>query len=126
MENMTRPPHGLCLPVVYKRSRDADTVEVSISGGAIIWAIRLKDINSPEARDPGGPEATEFTHQACSTANTLSVWIPAPRKINILKSLSFDRIVGDLWIENVAERWDDAKNGWLTSLLVSAGHAERV
>jgi len=52
-----------------------------------------------------------------STARELSVWVEAPKKKNILRSLSFDRIVGNLYVED---------KGWLTDLLVEAGHATRV
>ena len=113
-----RPPHGVCLPVHYVSSRDGDTILVSLgSDGGLVWPIRLDGINCPEKRDPGGFEAHDYVIKLLSTARELSVWVEAPKKKNILRSLSFDRIVGNLYVED---------KGWLTDLLVEAGHATRV
>ena len=117
MPSSPRPPHGICLPVTYIRARDGDTVEVSVSGGAIVWAIRLNRINCPEKREVGGFEATDFTQKLCVEADELSVFIACPRRLNVLRELSFDRIPGDIYVDD---------KGWLTDLLVSAGHAKRV
>jgi len=112
-----RPPHGVCLPVHYVSSRDGDTILVSLgSDGGLVWPIRLDGINCPEKRHPGGFEAHDFVIKILSDAD-LSVWVDAPKRKNILRSLSFDRIIGDLFIEG---------KGWLTDLLVEAGHAKRV
>ena len=86
------------------------------SDGGLVWPIRLDSINCPEKRDPGGFEAHDFVIKLLSNAD-LSVWVDAPKRKNILRSLSFDRIVGNLYIEG---------KGWLTDLLVEAGHAKRV
>ena len=112
-----RPPHGVCLPVHYVSSRDGDTILVSLgSDGGLVWPIRLDGINCPEKRHPGGFEAHDFVIKILTDAD-LSVWVDAPKRKNILRSLSFDRIIGDLFIED---------KGWLTDLLVEAGHAKRV
>jgi endonuclease YncB( thermonuclease family) len=112
-----RPPHGVCLPVHYVSSRDGDTILVSLgSDGGLVWPIRLDGINCPEKRHPGGFEAHDFVIKLLTDAD-LSVWVDAPKRKNILRSLSFDRIIGDLFIED---------KGWLTDLLVEAGHAKRV
>ena len=112
-----RPPHGVCLPVHYVSSRDGDTILVSLgSDGGLVWPIRLDSINCPEKRHPGGFEAHDFVIRMLSDAD-LSVWVDAPKRKNILRSLSFDRIIGDLFVEG---------KGWLTDLLVEAGHAKRV
>ena len=112
-----RPPHGVCLPVHYVSSRDGDTILVSRgSDGGLVWPIRLDGINCPEKRHPGGFEAHDFVIKLLTDAD-LSVWVDAPKRKNILRSLSFDRIIGNLYIEG---------KGWLTDLLVEAGHATRV
>ena len=112
-----RPPHGVCLPVHYVSSRDGDTILVSLgSDGGLVWPIRLDGINCPEKRHPGGFEAHDFVIKLLTDAD-LSVWVDAPKRKNILRSLSCDRIIGNLYIEG---------KGWLTDLLVEAGHATRV
>ena len=113
-----RPPHGVCLPGSYVSSRDGDTILVSLGsdGGGLVWPIRLDGVNCPEKRDPGGSEAHDFVIQLLSDAE-LSVWVEAPRRRNILRSLSFDRVIGNLYVEG---------KGWLTDILVEAGHATQV
>jgi endonuclease YncB( thermonuclease family) len=113
-----RPPHGVCLPVSYVSSRDGDTILVSLGsdGGGLVWPIRLDSIDCPEKRDPGGFEAHDYVIALLTDAD-LSVWVASPKRKNILRSLSFDRIIGDLFIEG---------KGWLTDILVEAGHATRV
>ena len=114
-----RPPHGSCLPVTYNRCRDGDTIEVSVTG-ALVWAIRISGIDCPEKRDHGGFEASDFTNRICDDADRLSLFIPCPERVNILKELSFDRVVGDIFVES------SEHNGWVSDLLVDAGHAKRV
>lgn len=113
-----RPPAGICVPVRYLRCRDGDTVEVSLPHSALIHAVRLVDCWCPELRQPGGPEAKEFAESVLEDCEELFLFVPLPpNMVNIARLFSFDRVVGQLWINQTQT---------LNEMLVAAGHATRM
>ena len=112
---MNRPPHGLCLPVEYRRCRDGDTIEVGIAGSRWVWAIRLIDCWCPELHKPGGKEAKQYAEKMMKQCLHPAIFIPAPHDItNLLGAVTFDRIPGYIFL---------SKSKSLNELLVAAGHA---
>lgn len=112
-----RPRVGLCIPVRYSRCRDGDTVEVSLPQSAYVWAIRLLDCWCPELNKPGGREAKEFAESVLEDCEDLFLFLPIVSPItNIAKILSFDRLVGELWVSPTQT---------LNEMLVEAGYATR-
>lgn len=97
------------------RVLDGDTAELDIDLGFRVHArllIRLRDVNCPEARDHGGPEATAYALQLLTDADLL---------VQTYKDQqSFARWVADVWI--VGEGAPLA----VADALVAAGHAVRV
>ncbi|MGD9634486.1 MAG: thermonuclease family protein [Pirellulales bacterium] len=86
------------------RVRDTDTVEVQVVGGSLIWAVRLLDVWAPELRR-GDEESKQLAREGkawlesylAANADSLRLHVPLPDDRNILKSLTFDRVVGTLW-----------------------------
>jgi len=97
---MIRPEFGLCLPCRVRRCRDADTIEISLPGSDRVWAIRLAGIDAPERNTEAGKRAKAWVEGVLEeAADQLAVWIPAPKKAtHLLAELTFDRIVGDIWV----------------------------
>lgn len=93
------PAYGLTLPATYKRCRDGDTVEVTITGG-MIWAIRLIGVDCPEMDTDAGKRAKKYAEHIMDESNgVLSVHVPMPKDVeHPLRSLTFDRVPGYLFI----------------------------
>jgi endonuclease YncB( thermonuclease family) len=119
---MSGPPYGICLPAKFLSTRDGDTPVIAIE---VEWAIRLKGINCPEKNEPGGAEATEFTRSLLENAESLRVKTSGHRSKNLMKGGSFDRVIADLWVDKSRYQDGVVATGWLTDLLVNAGHATR-
>lgn len=100
---MNRPEPGFVVPCLFKRARDADTLEFTPLGTAIIVAIRLIDVWAPELHRgdqrelavAGQKWVTNYMN-AADPADLL-VRIPFPTGDNPLKFLTFDRIPGYVW-----------------------------
>ena len=85
---------------MYERCRDGDTIVVRIPGSAFTWAVRLLDCWCQEKTTAIGLAATRFAEEvlAASDEADLRLYIPLPTGENILRSLSFDRILGVLFV----------------------------
>lgn len=121
---MTRPPFGICLPCRYRRCRDGDTVEITVTG-AYLWAIRLEDCWAPEKHTDAGKAAAAFARHVLENTTDLTVWVKLSPEIeakvrsgqplNLLKEVAtFDRLVGHLYIDG---------DTTLSEMMVRAGHA---
>lgn len=121
---MIRPPYGICLPCRYRRCRDADTIEITVSG-SYVWAIRLEDCWAPEKHTDEGKRATEYSRHVLENTTDLAVWVKLPPEIEtkvrngkpinvLLEVATFDRLVGHLFIDG---------DTTLSEMLVKAGHA---
>lgn len=106
----------------YLGNHDGDTLtlEVSLGWGIILgepFTFRLLGINCPELKEPGGPQAWQFTADWIAHADALA---GAQRWPFVVESVSFDkfggRFDGHLW------RVGDGAN--LADDLVAAGHAK--
>jgi endonuclease YncB( thermonuclease family) len=103
---MKRPEPGLAIPVVYRRTRDADTIEVSVPGSALQWAVRLIDVWAPELHGPNKELANEGrawldAYLSQVDPATLLLFIPLPEGGNPIHAITFDRVLGYLWAGNV-------------------------
>lgn len=111
---MKRPPHGLCVPVSFVECRDGDTIVVKYIER--IWAIRLLDCWCAEKKDPGGLEAKAHAEMLIKKHEKLgmSVFVPRPQGPNLLKALTFDRVLGYVFLGD---------NVTLNELMVADGFA---
>jgi len=94
---------------VLHRTRDGDTPEVKLPGGALVWAIRLLNCWCPELHR-GTTEQKEIGRLAWVYANNVLeksddlYWhIPFSKDINvdglnILQLATFDRLLGYLYV----------------------------
>lgn len=124
-----RPPYGLCLPCTIERVVDGDTVVVTVSG-VYHWAIRLFNCWADESRGPHktdkGVDAKRFAERLVEQAKPDETAIEIPGEvlaqavtsdgINLLKILTFDRVVAVVWL--------DRKRS-LNDVLIQTGHATR-
>ena len=116
---MTRPEPGFCAPVYFVRARDGDTLEVCIQGTALTWAIRLIDVWAPELHSgeqrQQAAASKAFLEETMHAADPsqLRLFVPPPKTLNVLASLTFDRIPGYIWIGDVC----------LNELIVAKGYA---
>jgi len=101
---MKCPPFGLCVPVIYERARDVDTIEVSLLASGLVWAIRLVGVWGPELhRGPQDSqklarEGKEWIELFLRSQSDLRLHIELPHTPNVLKSLTFDRVPGVLYV----------------------------
>lgn len=90
--------------------RDGDTVALLLNGGCYTglfpW-LRVADIDCPELRARGGPEAAAFTAYQLANAEHIRVTV---------RGRSFDRWISDIIVDGDS----------LADLLVDAGYARRV
>ena len=110
------PPVGLCLHVDYVRARDADTIEVRIHGSAFVWAVRLLECWAPPLRSDVGARGKAFVEDILEdeSSQELRLYVPPPKGQQPLKALTFDRILGYLFVDDTTT---------LNQMVVSAGLA---
>ena len=95
---------GLCVPCSFVRARDADTVGVSLPDSERIWWVRLLDCWAPELPSEIGRQGKEVAESLCFEASERGQFylqIPFDNVAhNVLASLlSFDRVLGVLWLD---------------------------
>lgn len=101
---MRCPPFGLCVPVQPLRVRDTDTIEVQVVGASLVWAIRLDGVWAPELRRGDedskelAREGKRWLEQILAELDDLRLHVALPTDRNILKAITFDRVVGTIWI----------------------------
>jgi endonuclease YncB( thermonuclease family) len=91
----TKLEPGLMIPVEYIRAVDGDTVEVEIRR---TFHIRLRDINVAERDTNEGIEATEFVNTVMNFCDDILVFIPTNDPVKLMDITSFERIVGDIYL----------------------------
>lgn len=96
---MQEPPIGITLPVKVARVRDGDTVVVQAAG--LQFALRLAGVDCPELDTEKGKRAASYLQDMIAKANRISVWIPLPKVKNLFGGLSFDRVVGHLFLDGI-------------------------
>ena len=87
---------GLTIPVEYVRAVDGDTIEVEIRRK---FKIRLRDINVAEKNTDEGVEATKFVDDKLLAGDDILVFIPTNNPDKLMDFTSFERIVGDIYID---------------------------
>jgi endonuclease YncB( thermonuclease family) len=90
------------VPVEFIRVRDADTVEVRLPASPFTWAVRLLDVWAPELHR-GDDQAlarrgARWLGDYLAACDDLRLYVPLPVGDNLLKSLSFDRVVGVIYV----------------------------
>ena len=90
--------------VNYVKAIDGDTIEFSLTRN---FRIRVRDIDCPERSTEKGIEALEFVDDLfCSIFDSeIRIFIPTNNPIKLIDFLSFERIVGDIYLKdnNLAE-----------------------
>lgn len=94
---------------------DGDTVGIRFALSQREWHVRLIDCWASERNTPDGKDATQACQEFLDTADSLSVFIPAPKHIhNLLRNLTFDRIPGHIYLR---------EDLTLSQAMVLSGHA---
>lgn len=93
---MPRPEPGLSTEVNYVRTVDGDTIEFEI---VRTFKIRLRGINVYEGDTEKGEEATEYVDGKLCDAEDIIVFIPSNDPVKFLDINSFERIVGDVYVD---------------------------
>ena len=88
---------GLTIPVEYVRAVDGDTIEVEIRRK---FHMRLRDINVAEKDTDEGVEATEYVDGILCDGETILVFIPTNSPDKLMDITSFERIVGDVYVDD--------------------------
>ena len=89
------PEPGIALPVTYVRAVDGDTIEVEVRR---TFHVRLRGIDVAERNTKEGMEATEFVATVMNFCDDILVFIPTNDPIKLLDITSFERIVGDVYL----------------------------
>lgn len=111
-----KPRKGLTTEVEIIRWRDADTPIVEIRRQ---FAVRLTDLNheksfnAPEISTTEGKLSKNFIEEYCK-GKEITLFIPSENPLQLTDITSFDRIVGELWV-------DDEK---VTDVLIKEGYGE--
>ncbi len=93
---------GIMMPVQYVRAVDGDTIEVEVRRK---FKVRLRDIDVFEKREPKGEEAKDFVELALGFSKDILVFIPTNDPEKLMDITSFERIVGDIYVneENLSD-----------------------
>ena len=79
----------------YVRAVDGDTIEVEVRRR---FNVRLRDIDVYEKNTEIGKEATEFVDTILGTIKRILVFIPSNDPIKLMDINSFERLVGDIYV----------------------------
>jgi endonuclease YncB( thermonuclease family) len=118
---MTKPQSGFITDAKVLRVIDADTIEVEITRR---FPLRLThscpqtdykvQFNAPEKNTAEGQDAIDFVKDLLDD-HEVTVFIPAGRSDSLTDINSFNRLLGNIWVDG---------KGWLTNLLLENGHGE--
>lgn len=93
---MAAPEPGLSTKVEYVRAVDGDTIEFEIRR---TFKIRLRDIDVYELDTDEGVEALEYVDEKLNSAEEIIVFIPSNDPVKFLDINSFERLVGDVYVD---------------------------
>lgn len=96
----------------YVRAIDGDTIQFKIER---TFNVRLRDIDVIEKNEEGGLAATEFVDNLMSDAKEILVFIPTNDPTKLIDIVSFERVVGDVYVDNTH----------LNELLRSSGYEKK-
>lgn len=99
---MSRPPLGLSteVEIVNRPKSDADTLRVRITRE---FNVRLSNTSCPEKDTIAGKDAKAFVDSLVPPGTILTLFIPTGNPINLMDINSFERIVGELWLDDENE-----------------------
>lgn len=112
-----RHEHGIKARARMHRVIDGDTVEVIVQYPV---KIRLRNCWAPELNGDdkiAGQRAKEAVEMMAPSGTHLTVWIPTDEASSVGGVMTFDRVLGDVWIGEDEES--------LNEHLVQMGHATR-
>jgi len=112
-----RHEHGIKARARMNRVIDGDTVEVIVQYPV---KIRLRNCWAPELHGDdkiAGQRAKEAVEMMAPSGTLLTVWIPTDEASSVGGVMTFDRVLGDVWIGEDEES--------LNEHLVAMGHATR-
>ena len=96
---MNKLEPGILMPVNYVRTIDGDTISFSITR---TFNIRFRDIDVYELDTKLGKEAKDYVATLLRFAKDIKVFIPTNNPEKLMDFNSFERIVGDIYIDNVS------------------------
>lgn len=108
---------GLITKVKIVQWRDADTPIVEVSRQ---FPVRLIDtdkkgqFNCPEKKTVEGKKAKKFAESLVKNIDNIYLYVPSKNPIQLTDISSFDRILGEIWIEGDK----------LTDILINNGFGE--
>ena len=92
-----QPEPSVCFRAKAIRVIDGDTIVCDITRTV---NVRLRDIDCPERKTEEGQEAKRFVEKTLLNKDVI-VLMPTDRRGDaLLDFTSFERIVGDIWIDN--------------------------
>ena len=111
---MKPPRPGFCSPInKIVRVIDGDTLEIELTRKFNVRLVHEneegKQFNSPELSTPEGKKVKKFVEEIISGRDntteypkpTYTLFIPAGNDINLMDINSFNRILGEIWIDDI-------------------------
>lgn len=98
-----KPEPGITIDVKVTNVPDGDTITVEFKRK---FNVRVKDFLAGEKRTHEGKEHRKFAQQLLAESKMITVFIPTNNNEKLLDFLSFERVVGDIWLED-GRRFDD-------------------
>ncbi len=93
---MNKPPLGLTTKVHFTRVVDSDTIEVELRRK---FKVRIKDLLCEEKYTPSGLISKKFAQSLFNSGDIVTLHIPHTDE-KLLSPVSFDRLVGTIWMPN--------------------------
>ena len=73
----TPPPHGLSLPIHWRRVIDGDTIEAPLPSGRS-FILRIDGYDAPEKRSAGGLAAAHALESLLEESRECTMWLSLP------------------------------------------------
>lgn len=93
---------------VYK-VKDADSIEVEVTRR---FTVRIENLRIAEADTPRGIEATRIARILMPKGREVTVFIPSNNPERLMDINSFERLVGEIWLDDVSYRDIMRKEGF--------------
>jgi endonuclease YncB( thermonuclease family) len=98
-----QPEAGWASKVKVERVIDGDTILVSVTR---IFPIRVRNLRCAEKNEVGGLEAKNAASNLLNNAKEILVFIPAGNDLLLTDVNTFNRIIGDLYVDGVSfQEW---------------------
>jgi endonuclease YncB( thermonuclease family) len=101
---------GIALKVHPISVHDGDTIKVLITRE---FSIRIRGVDTPELSTPEGKQVQKIIMDKVMNAKEVIAFIPSNDPVNLMDINSFNRIVGDLYLDGESLRSFIEKEGLL-------------